>query len=71
METYRPSTAERTVHNVALAYFVSRQNVSDATRDLVNAGFDGTHISISQPAGSEGSADRQPLVNAIGVHSIR
>ncbi len=71
METYRPGSTERTVHNVSLAYFVSRQNVSDATRDLVNAGFVGTSISISQPAESDAPVQRQSLVNAIGDHSLR
>ncbi len=72
MELQHASTPKRTVHTVALAYFTRRQNVSDATRDLCNAGFAGTHISISQPTGSDdGVIERQPLVNAIGVHSLR
>ncbi len=64
------SSNARTVHNVALAYFERREHISDATRDLCSAGFSGSQINISDRSVGNGGA-RQPLVDAIGLHSLR
>ncbi len=75
MDTPNESTTPRSVHNIALAYFVTRENVSDATRDLCNAGFIGNQINITHtPTRAEAvdpATHHQPLPNAIGPHSLR